>query len=234
MRSASSPISSPEPWSWIPGTWIQPGNVFVTGEGRFFRFVLRTDEGWKAEEVEPVEVGDPPRIAEIKGLQTRYEQVLAEHDALDQKLRDGNDTPEGRSLLHARDEELHQLRDQLILLCNGRSPEARMAASDPDRWMKRLVIVLAICFLASVAYCIRRLMELIPEQMGRIAAGSVFFLAGAALLVIGARQLAKHRKRLVTANLVGCYTLLIIAVVVVAFAIVLVAVFLHYAGAYNQ
>ena len=228
------PYSSPDPWEWIPGTWIQPGNVFVTGEGRFYRFVLRTDEGWKAEEVEPAEVGDPSRVAEIKGLRTRYEQVLAAHDALDQKLRDCNDTPEGRSLLRTRDKELHELRDRLILLCNGRSPEARAAASDPDRWIKSLAVVLAIGFVASVVYCYRRLMELIPEQIGRIAATIALFLAGTALLVIGARELAKHRKRLVTANLVGCYTLLVIAVVVVAFAIMLVAVFLHYAGAYNQ
>jgi len=206
----------------------------VTVNGRFYRLVTRTDEGWNAEEVEQTQIGDPLRVAEIMGLKTRYDQGLAAHDELDQKLREGNDTPEGRALLHARAEELHELRDRLILLCNGRTPEARTVKSDPDRWMKMLVIVLAIGFVASVAYCYRRLAELIPEQMGKVAASTAFFLASAALLVIGARQLAKHKKRLVTANLVGCYTLLVIAVAVAAFAIMFVAAFLHYAGAYNQ
>jgi hypothetical protein len=36
------PYSKPEPWSWIPGTWIQPGTVFVTAEGRFYRLVSAT------------------------------------------------------------------------------------------------------------------------------------------------------------------------------------------------
>ena len=227
------PYSNPEPWSWIPGTWIQPGIVFVTGEGRFYRFAERTDDGWKAEEVEPAEVGDQPRVAEIAELRTRYEQVLAAHDELDQKMRDGNDTPEGRALLRSRDEELHRLRDQLILLCNGRSPEARAAAAQPDRWKWAMVIVLAIGFVAAVASCIRRLLAIVPDQAGTMIAGAAFFLAAAALAVIGVRELAKRKNKLVTGNLVGCYTLLILAVVVVAFGILFVSVALHYMGAYG-
>jgi hypothetical protein len=227
------PYSSPEPWSWIPGTWIQPGIVFVTGEGRFYRFVKRTDDGWKTEEVEPAEVGDQSRIAEIAGLRASYEQVLAAHDEIDQKLRDGNDTPEGRSLLRQRDEELHGLRDRLILLCNGRSPEARTAAAQPDRWKWALVIVLAFGFVAAVASCIRRLLAIVPDQAGTMIASAAFFLAATALLVIGVRELAKRKNKLVTGNLVGCYTLLILAVVVVAFGILFVSVALHYMGAYG-
>ena len=227
------PYSNPEPWSWIPGTWIQPGIVFATGEGRFYRFVERTDDGWKAEEVAAAEVGDQSRIAEIAGLRARYEQVLAAHDELDQKMRDGNDTPEGRSLLRERNEELHRLRDRLVLLCNGRSPEARTAASNPDRWKWALVVVLAIGFVAAVASCIRRLLAIVPDQAGTMIAGAAFFLAAAALLVIGVRELAKRKNKLVTGNLVGCYTLLILAVVVAAFGILLVSVALHYMGAYG-
>jgi hypothetical protein len=226
------PYSNPEPWSWIPGTWIQPGTVFVTGEGRFYRFVKRTDEGWKTEEVEPAEVGDPPRVAEIKGLRTQYEQVLAAHDELDLRMRNGEDTPEGRSLLRERDEELHRLRDRLILLCNGRSPEARTAASDPDRWKWAMVVVLAIGFVAAVASCIQRLFAIVPDQAGQMIAGAAFFLAAAALFVIGVRELAKHKNKLVTGNLVGCYTLLVIAVVVAAFAVMFVSVMLLWMHAY--
>jgi len=160
------PYSNPEPWSWIPGTWIQPGIVFVTGEGRFYRFAERTDDGWKAEEVEPSVVGALSRLAEIKELRTRYEQVLAAHDELDLRMRNGEDTPESRSLLRERDEELHRIRDRLILLCNGRSPEARTAAAQPDRWKWALVIVLAIGFVAAVASCVRLLFTYVPEQPG--------------------------------------------------------------------
>ncbi len=227
------PYSRPEPWSWIPGTWIQPGIVFVTGEGRFYRFTERTDDGWKAEEVEPSEVGAPPRLGEIRELRTRYEQVFAAHDALDQQMRDGKDTPEGRSLLHERDEELHRLRDRLVLLCNGRGPEARAAAAQPDRWKWALVIVLAVVFVVAVASCIRRLLAIVPDQAGMMIAGAAFFLAAAALLVIGVRELAKRKDKLVTGNLVGCYTLLILAVVVVAFGILFVSVALHYMDAYG-
>jgi len=227
------PYSNPEPWSWIPGTWIQPGIVFVTGEGRFYRFAERTDDGWKAEAVEPAEVGDPPRVAEITGLRTRYEQVLAAHDELDRQMRNGKDTPEGRSLLRERDEELHRLRDRLILLCNGRGPEAKAAAARPDRWRWVLVIVLAAVFLAALANCIRFLLTYSPAQTGRMVAGVVFLLAAAALVVIGIRELAKRKNKLVTGNLVGCYTLLILAVVVAAFGILLVSVMLHYMGAYG-
>jgi len=227
------PYSNPEPWSWIPGTWIQPGIVFVTGEGRFYRFAERTDDGWKAEEVEPSVVGALSRLAEIKELRTRYEQVLAAHDELDLRMRNGEDTPESRSLLRERDEELHRIRDRLILLCNGRSPEARAAASDPDRWKWALVVVLAIGFVAAVASCIRRLLAIVPDQAGTMIAGAAFFLAAAALAVIGVRELAKRKNKLVTGNLVGCYTLLILAVVVVAFGILFVSVALHYMGAYG-
>lgn len=227
------PYSNPEPWSWIPGTWIQPGNVFVTGDGRFYRFVLRTDDGWSTEEVEPAQIGDPARIAEITGLRTRYEQVLAAHDALEQQLQDAKDSPEGRSLLRERDEDLHRLRDRLILLCNGRSPEARAAASDPDRWKWAMVIVLAIGFVAAVASCIRRLLAIVPGQAGTMIAGAAFFLSAAALLVIGVRELAKRKNKLVTGNLVGCYTLLILAIVVAALGILFISVALHYMGAYG-
>jgi len=234
--------SNPEPWSWIPGTWIQPGNVFVTGEGRFYRFVERTDDGWKAEEVAPSEVGGPPRVAEIKDLRTQYDQVLAAHDALsdrdrrgqlDRQMRDGKDTPEGRSLLRERDEELHRLRDRLILLCNGRSPEARATASHPERWKWTLVVVLVVVFVVVVANCIRLLFGYVPEQAGRMIAGAAFFLSAAALFVIGVRELAKRKNKLVTGNLVGCWSLVALAVIVAAFAIMCVSVLLMYRGAYT-
>ena len=227
------PYSNSEPWSWIPGTWIQPGIVFVTGEGRFYRFVLRSDEGWQAEEVEPAEVGDPSRVAEIKGLRTRYEQVLAAHDALDLRMRNGEDTPEGRSLLRERDEELHRLRDRLILLCNGRGPEAQAAAAQPDRWKWALVIVLAVGFVIAVANCVRLLFRYVPEQAGRMVAGAVFFLAAAALFVIGVRELAKRKNKLVTGNLVGCWSLVALAVIVAAFAVMFLSVLFMYKGAYT-
>jgi hypothetical protein len=205
----------------------------VTGEGRFYRFVKRTDDGWKAEEVEPTEVGDQPRVAEIAGLKARYEQVLAAHGELDLRMRNGEDTPESRSLLHQRDEELHGLRDRLILLCNGRSPEAQVAAAHPDRWKWAVVITLAIAFVAAAANCVRLLFEYVPEQAGRMIAGAAFFLAAAALLIVGVRELAKHKNKLVTGNLVGCYTLLILAAVAVAFGIMFVSVMLLYQGAYT-
>jgi cation transport ATPase len=227
------PYSNPEPWSWIPGTWIQPGIVFVTGEGRFYRFAERTDDGWKTEEVEPAEVGDRPRVTEIAELRARYEQVLAAHDELDRRMRDGEDTPEGRSLLRERDEELHRLRDRLILLCNGRGPEARTAAAQPDRWKWALVIVLAVGFLVAVAGSIRRLFAIVPEQAGRMIAGAVFFLSAAALFVIGVRELARHKNKLVTGNLVGCWSLVALAVILAAFAIMCLSVFLLYKGAYT-
>ena len=227
------PYSNPEPWSWIPGTWIQPGIVFVTGEGGFYRLGERADDGWQAAEVEPSSVGAPPRLAEIKELRTRYEQVLAAHDELDLRMRNGEDTPESRSLLRERDEELHRVRDRLILLCNGRGPEARAAAAQPDRWKWALVIVLAVGFIVAVAGSIRRLFAIVPEQAGKMVAGAVFFLSAVALAIIGVRELAKRRNKLVTGNLVGCYTLLILAVVVAAFGIMLVSVFLMYAGYYS-
>jgi cation transport ATPase len=227
------PYSSPEPWTWIPGTWILPGTVFVTSEGEFYRFVKRTDDGWKAEEVEPSAVGNPSRIADIARIRLEYERTLAAHDELDQKMRDGADTPEGRALLRERDRELHRLRDRLILLCNGSSSEARAAASQPDRWKWAMVILLAVAFVVAVASCIRRLFAFVPEQAGGMIAGAAFFLSGAALFVIGARELAKHKNRLVTGNLVGCYTLFILAVVVAAFGVMLLSVYLLYTGAYG-
>jgi hypothetical protein len=207
--------------------------VFVTGEGRFYRFVKRTDDGWKAEEVEPVEVGDQPRLTEIKGLRAQYEQTLAAHDALDRKMQEGEDTPGNRALIREQDEDLHRLRDHLILLCNGRSLEARVVAKDPDRWKWTLVIVLAFGFVAAAASCVRRLFAIVPEQAGRMVAGAALFLAATALLVIGVRELAKHKNKLVTGNLVGCYTLLILAAVAVAFGIMFVSVMLLYQGAYT-
>lgn len=236
------PYSNPEPWTWIPGTWILPGTVFVTSEGKFYRFVERTDDGWKAEEVDPSTVGNPSRIADIAKIRLEYERALAAHDALsdrdrrgqlDQKMRNGADTPEGRALLRERDRELHRLRDRLILLCNGSSSEARAAASQPDRWKWALVVVLAVAFVLAVASCIRRLFVFVPEQAGGMIAGAAFFLSGATLFVIGVRELARHKNKLVTGNLVGCYTLLILAVVVAAFAIMCISVLLMYMGAYT-
>jgi cation transport ATPase len=207
--------------------------VFVAGQGRFYRFVERADHGWKAEEVEPAEVGDQPRVAEITGLRAQYDQMLAAHDELDQQMRDGKDTSEGRSLLRERDEELHRLRDRLILLCNGRSLEARAATRDPDRWKWALVIVLAFGFIVAAAGSIRRLFAIVPEQAGRMIAGAAFFLSAAALLVIGVRELAKRKNKLVTGNLVGCWTLVALAVIVAAFAIMCFSVLLMYMGAYT-
>jgi len=227
------PYSKPEPWSWIPGTWIQPGTVFVTAEGRFYRLVERLDDGWKAEDVAPTAVGTEARIAEIKELRSRYEQVLAAHDALDLRMRNGEDTPESRSLLRERDAEMHRLRDRLILLCNGRSPEARAAAEHPDRWKWVLVAVLAIGFAVAAASCIRRLFAIVPQQTGKMIAGAAFFLAAVALAVIGFQELAKRKNKLVTGNLVGCYTLFVIAVVVAAFGVMVVSVLLLYMRAYG-
>ena len=205
----------------------------MAGQGRFYRFVERADDGWKAEEVEPAEVGDQPRVAEITGLRAQYDQMLAAHDELDQQMRDGKDTSEGRSLLRERDEELHRLRDRLILLCNGRSLEARAATRDPDRWKWALVIVLAFGFIVAAAGSIRRLFAIVPEQAGRMIAGAAFFLSAAALLVIGVRELAKRKDKLVTGNLVGCWTLVALAVIVAAFAIMCFSVLLMYMGAYT-
>jgi hypothetical protein len=203
------PYSSPEPWIWIPGTWILPGTVFVTSEGKFCRFVERTDDGWKAEEVESSTVGNPSRIADISKIRLEYERALAAHDALsdrdrrgqlDQKMRDGTDTAEGRALLRERDEELHHLRDRLILLCNGRGPEAQAAAAHPDQWEWALVIVLAVGFVIAVANCVRMLFKYVPEEAGKMIAGAVFFLSGTALFVIGVRELARHKNK-------GAYTI---------------------------
>jgi len=229
------PYSNTEPWSWIPGTWIHAGNVFVTFEGRFYRFVERTDDGWKAEEVQPSEVGNQARVAEITKLRARYEQVLASHDELDRKMQEGADTSESRALIRQQDEELHQLRDQVILLCNGRSIEARAARRpDQDRWKLTLAGVLALAFVLSLIYCVKFLLVYVPEQVGDMAASAVFFLSGAALFIIGVRALAKHKNRLVTGNLVGCYTLFTIALVVAAFGIMFVSVAMLYTGAYGR
>jgi len=226
------PYSNPEPWSWIPGTWIHAGNVFVTVEGRFYRFVERTDDGWKAEEMQPSAVGDQSRIAEITKMRARYEQVLASHDELDRKMQEGADTPEGRALIHQQDEELHQLRDQIILLCNGRSFEARAAAkSDQDYWKLTLAGVLTLVFLLSLIYCVKSLVTFDRNVAGTMLAGTIFVISGGVLSVIGIRQLAKHKNRLVTGNLVGCFTLLVLAIVVLAFGIMLFAVGLHYSSA---
>ena len=227
------PYSESEPWSWIPGTWIQPGTVFVTAEGRFYRLVERYDNGWKAEEKAPAAVGPQPRITEIGELRSRYDQVLAAHDALDLRMRNGEDTPDSRSLLREHNAEMHRLRDRLILLCNGHTVEARTTAANPDRWKWALVIVLGVGFVAAAASCIRRLFAIVPEQAGRMIAGAVFFLAAAVLAVIGVRELARHKNKLVTGNLVGCYSLLIIAIVVAAFAIMLISVLLMYQGVYT-
>jgi cation transport ATPase len=227
------PYSNPEPWTWIPGTWILPGTIFVTNEGQFYRFVERTDDGWMAEEVRPSTVGSPSRIAEITEVRLQYQRTLSAHDELDQKMRDGDDTPEARAFMRSRDEELHKLRDQLILFCNGRSVEARAAAKEPDRWRWALVIVLAIVFLMALIYCVRSLFAFVPEQAGKMIAGAVFFLSGAALFVIGARELAKRKNRLVTGNLVGCYSLVMLAIILAAFAIMCLSVLLMYKGAYT-
>jgi len=180
-----------------------------------------------------MEVGDQSRVAEIAGLKARYEQVLAAHDALDRKMQEGKDTPGNRALIRERDEDLHRLRDQLILLCNGRSPEARAATAHPSRWRWALVAVLGVGFAIAAANCMRILFTSVPEQAGRMVAGAAFFLSGAALFVIGVRELAKHKNRLVTGNLVGCYTLFTLALVVAACVIMLVSVLLLYRGAYS-
>jgi hypothetical protein len=228
------PYSSPEPWSWIPGTWIQPGVVFVAGEGRFYRFVERTDDGWNAEEVKPSAVGEQPRLTEIAELRTGYERALAAHDGLDRRMRNGEDTPENRSLLHEQDEELHRLRDRLILLCNARMPEVRARTKDPGRRNLLLVAALAVVFVLSLVYCIRTVLAVVPEQAGTILVGTIFAVTGTALFIIVVRELAKRKNRLVTGNLVGCYTLLALAVIVAAFGIMLVSVMLHYMGAYGE
>ncbi|MBN2465943.1 hypothetical protein JXD38_10025 [candidate division WOR-3 bacterium] len=227
------PYSKPEPWSWIPGTWIQPGTVFVTVEGRFYRLVERMDDGWKAEDVAPTAVGPQARVAEIKSLRATYEQALAAHDALDQQMRSGGDTPESRSLLRERDAEMHRLRDRIILLCNGGSPEARAAAAHPDRWKWALVVVLGVGLVAASASCIRRLYSIVPDQAGKLIAGAVFFSAAVALAVIGFQELNRRKNKLVTANLVGCYTLVVVGVAAAAFAVMLLSVLLMYMGAYT-
>ena len=219
------PYSRPEPWSWIPGTWIQPGVVFVTGEGRFYRFVERTDDGWRAEEVEPAAVGDQSRVAEIAALSARCEQVLATHDALERKMQQGEDTPANRVLIREQDRNLHGLRDQLILLCNGRSLEARAAKKpDQDRWKLTLAGVLLLVFVLALVYCVKSLIDYAPEQAGAMLAGAVFVIAGAVLSVIGVRELARRRNRLVTANLVGCFTLAALVFLTVALVVMYVAV----------
>lgn len=228
------PYANPDPWSWIPGTWIQPGIVFLAADGDFFRFVERTDEGWKAEPVEPSTVGPAAHLAEITDARLSYQRTQAARDELDQRLRDGEDTPEGRALINQHNEELHQLRDRLILLCNGHSLEARAAAGRSDKGKWTVVIVLAVTFLLAAVACIRRLFLLVPEQAGRMVAGAVFFLSGAGLFVVGVRELAKHKARLVTGNLVGCYTLFVLALTVIAFGVMFVSVALLYLGAYGQ
>ena len=225
------PYSKPEPWSWIPGTWIQPGVVFVTGDGSFYRFIERTDDGWKAEEVEPIQVGDQSRVAEIRALRAQYEEVLAAHDALDREMRQGKDTPENRKLLHERDETLHQLRDRIILLCNGRSPEARAAARpDQDYWKLTMLGVLALVFVLSLVYSVKTLVSFDRSVAGTVLAGSIFFISGLALLIIGLRELNKRRNKLVTGNLVGCVGIVTLLVVAACFAVMLYAIGLHYRG----
>jgi len=91
----------------------------------------------------------------------------------------------------------------------------------------------AVGLVAAVASCIRRLYFYVPGQAGRMIAGAAFFLAAVALAVIGVQELAKHRNKLVTGNLVGCYTLLVLLVVVAAFAVMFLSVMLLYMGAYG-
>ena len=211
-----------------------PATIFVTTEGRFYRFVERADDGWKAEEIEPSAVGNPARIAEITDIRLRYQRALASHDELDQKMRDGGDTPEARALIHKHDDELHDLRDQLILLCNGRSPEARAAARpDQDYWKLTLAGVLALVFLLSLIYCVKSLVTFDRNVASMILAGSLFIISGTILSVIGVRELAKRKNRLVTGNLVGCWTLAALAVTVIAFGIMCYSVLLLYQGGYR-
>jgi hypothetical protein len=227
------PYSNPEPWTWIPGTWILPGTIFVTTDGRFYRFVERADDGWKTEEVESSTVGNPTRIAEIMEIRLQYQRALAARDELDQKMRDGDDTPEARAFWRARDEELHRLRDQLVLYCNSRMPEVRASAKDPDRWKWPLVAALGVVFVSSLVYCVRSLLAIVPEQTSAMMAGAVFVITGAILFVIGVRELAKRKNRLVTGNLVGCFTLVALAVIVAAFGVMCYSVLLMYMGAYT-
>ena len=228
------PYSNPEPWTWIPGTWILPGNIFVTNEDRFYRFVERTDDGWKTEEVEPATVGSPSRIADITEIRLQYQHALSAHDELDQKMRDGEDTPEARAFMRARDEELHKLRDRLILFCNSRSPEARAATKpDQDYWKLTLAGVLAAVFLLSLVYCVKSLLTFDRNVAATMLAGALFVISGTVLSVIGVRELAKRKNRLVTGNLVGCFTLVALAVIVAAFGVMCYSVLLLYAGAYG-
>jgi cation transport ATPase len=228
------PYSSPEPWTWIPGTWILPGTIFVTTEGEFYRFVERTDDGWKAEEVEPSAVGNPSRIAEIAGIRLQYQRALAAHDELDQKMRDNGDTPEARALLSKHDEELHRLRDQLILLCNGQSPEAKASKKpDQDSWKLTLAGVLALVFVLSLLYCVRSLLTFDRNVATTMLAGTLFVISGTVLSIMGVRELAKRKNRLVTGNLVGCWTLVALAVIVAAFGVMCYSVLLLYTGGYG-
>jgi cation transport ATPase len=64
-------------------------------------------------------------------------------------------------------------------------------------------------------------------------AGAVFVITGAILFVIGVRELAKRKNRLVTGNLVGCFTLVALAVIVAAFGVMCYSVLLMYMGAYT-
>jgi uncharacterized membrane protein YqjE len=93
--------------------------------------------------------------------------------------------------------------------------------------------VLTIGFVIAVANCVRMLFRYVPEQAGRMIAGAVFFLAAAALFVIGVSELAKRKNKLVTGNLVGCWSLVALAVIVAAFAIMCLSVLFMYKGAYT-
>jgi hypothetical protein len=217
--------SEPDPWSWIPGTWIEPGAVFATKDGRFYRFATRLDDGWDCDEVPASDVGGPQDIARIVETRRRYDERLAVRDKLAAGMLERGDTVEARSLIREHNEELHRLRDQLILLCNKRTPLVRDAVTDPDKSKWGLVIVLAIVFVLALVFGIVSLFRAAPESAGRWvgqAAVGVLVLAGAGY---GLVQLIRHKNRLlqnaVAGSLLGCIMLILLLVLGVGFVIVL-------------
>lgn len=217
--------SEPEPWSWIPGTWVTPGAVFATKDGRFYRFAARMDDGWDCDELPASDVGGPRDLAGIAETRRRYDERLAVREDLEARMLDHGDTPEARSLIREHNEELHRLRDQLILLCNRRTPLVRDAATDPDSGKRRLVIVLAGGFVLALVFCVVSLFRIAPESAGRWvgrAALGILVLAGAGY---GLVQLVRHKNRLLQSafagNFIGCVLMLVLLVLGVGFVVVL-------------
>jgi hypothetical protein len=202
----------------MPGTWVRAGTIFVVSDGRFYKFVEQTDDGWKAEEVKRDQVANPSQLTRIDELRSYYPRALASRDELDQKMRDQGDTPEARALLKTRDEELERLREELILLCNARTYVGRTTGTYSYDWRRPVLAGLGAVFLLSWFWCVRALMTFVPEQATTIIAGIVAVITGAILFVMGARTVAKHRNKLLQNNFVGCFALFTLAVVVITFA----------------